>query len=152
MLVLFSFYRGGMLQNLCKVTDQVCGEARFNYTKETLSKSAVRHYAWIASDAFWTIVWSGIWGGRRQGPDCSPPFPPPKHALLSFFVSWTWALSISSLLFHSEQLPMNFPQPHCSVNVSICRDSNSRVSRQLWLFCFCQTTWFYASYEKFIWK
>ena len=44
MLVLFSFYKGRMLQNLCKVTDQVCDEAGFTYTKETMSKSAVRHH------------------------------------------------------------------------------------------------------------
>lgn len=48
---------------------------------------------------------------------------PRKRAHLSFLVSWIWALSISSLLFHSEQLSIYFSQPHCSVNVSFVETS-----------------------------
>lgn len=116
-----------MLQNLCKVTDQVCGEAGFNYLRKPCP-NLPWDIAWIASRCIldYSMIWNLRW--KEAGPDCSPPFPQEKTntSFLLCFLNLSIKHFLSSL--SGEQLPMNFPQPHCSVNVSICRDSNSRVS------------------------
>lgn len=151
-LVLFPFYRWGMLWNLPKVTEQVCGEAGFNYTSfhygnlvqiyyETLSLSWFRCI--LDNSTIWDLKWEEVRNWHLSS------LSPRKHACLSFLVHRIRALRLSSPPFHGEQLPINFSQPHCSVNVSISRDIILRASRQLWLFWCCQTAWVYLSYEVF---
>ena len=145
----------GNVMKFAQVYRSVCGEAALAILpppKEFWYKSTLRHCLCIDSDVLHAISESGIWGWEEARNWLLSPFPPENR--LSFFlcsldIHWN-ALEFSSLVLPSEQLPINFSQPHCSVDVSISRDIGLSASGQLWFFWYCQTAWVYLSYEIFI--
>ena len=113
-----------MLRNLPKVTEQVVKLALtpLPFIKEILPKSTMRGCLLIDLEAFWATIWSEIRVGKRQGTHSFPLSPQENTSVfLSLFTEpelWEFPL----LLFHGEQLPLNFFQPCRSVNVPTSTD------------------------------